>query len=72
MCHYVEAVPARPALASSAGEYGTSSAHLAAGSNADMELECITPGHGAGTVPVEVALTHSRVPSLGSVTFQFS
>lgn len=34
------------------------------------ELECITPGHGVGTVSAEVALTHSRVPSSGSVTFE--
>ena len=66
------AVPARPALASSAEAYGSRAAHRAGGSNADMELECVTPGHGPGLVPVQVALAHSRVPSLGSVTFRFS
>lgn len=32
----------------------------------DMDLECISPGHAPGTVNVEVALTHSKMPSFGA------
>jgi hypothetical protein len=62
----------RYTLATSAAEYGTVSAYAAAGATADMELECITPGHGVGVVPVQVALAHTRIPSRGALTFQYS
>ena len=66
-------VPARPA---SAGEEGGFFAGAAPGLEKfalDMDAECVSPGHAAGRVELEVVPAHSRVPSIAAaVTFLFS
>ena len=66
-------VPARPA---SAGDENGAFADAALGLEKfalDADAECVSPGHAAGRVDVEVVPAHSRVPSVAAaVTFLFS
>ena len=64
------AVPARPVVYHDPAVDAKSAELLADArtqlGGVDMDLECISPGHAPGTVNVEVALTHSKMPSFGA------
>ena len=66
-------VPSRPASAWEdplAQFYGVEGALVRP--SRKMDIECVSPGHAAGKVPIEVALGRSKVPSArGAVSFKY-